>query len=288
MQMDPECVPCLLNRVLFETELSAPEKREQTMCESLKILSERFTPGVNSARLATEVHRRAYDILGDDDPYLELKKRSDEVAESLIPRAKEMIDSSEDRLRATVLCSIAGNVLDFGIGTGFDDPDSLIDAFDSLVSEGLNVDDLPKLRSQLREVQRILFLLDNCGEAVFDRLLIEELRKFDLDIVGVVKGEPILTDVTMDDGRRSSIVSKFDRVLSTGSFAVGVDVEHAGEDLRAEMEQTDLILSKGMANFESLSDLDYRPICYIMRAKCHPVANAIGASKGDNVVRVYE
>jgi uncharacterized protein with ATP-grasp and redox domains len=92
----------------------------------------------------------------------------------------------------------------------------------------------------------------------------------------------------MEDVRRSGTVDTFDEVITTGMFAVGVDVHRMGDRLRREMEEADLIISKGMANFESLSDAPYRPIAYLMKAKCAPVADAVGAKEGDNVVRLVE
>jgi damage-control phosphatase, subfamily I len=286
--MDPECVPCLLRRVIFETELVAPERTLDVMKASLFILDRGFGERVNSARLSTEVHRRVYDLIGSQDPYHGLKLRADQVVSSLVPRAEELIDRSEDRLRTALLCSIAGNVLDFGIGKGFDDPEDLVPAFDSIVAQGLNVDDMPSLRRLLERAESILYLLDNCGEAQFDKLVVREIKRMGVEVKGVVKGAPVLTDVTMEDAERISLLKLFDHTLSTGMFAVGLDLERMDDRLCHEMEDADLILCKGMANFEALSDCDYRPIAFVMRAKCNPVARAVGARKDDNVVRVYE
>jgi hypothetical protein len=288
MQMDPECVPCLLRRVVFETDLVAPERSMDVMRDSLETLCGGFSSGVNSAELATEVHRRAYSVMGSSDPYEELKGRADEVAMSLLPRAEEFIDGSGDRLRAAAMCAIAGNVMDFGIGKGFDDPADLVDAFDSIVRQPLGIDDLERVRELLVSAKRVLYMLDNCGEQVFDKLLVREIQSLGVEVVGVVKGEPVLTDVTRRDAERSSIMEQFDRTVDTGTFAIGVSLERMGDDLREEMSRADLIIAKGMANFEALSEREVRPIAYIMRAKCWPVARSIGASKDDNVVRLYE
>src|SRR5512138_3398698 len=109
MEMTPECVPCLLGRVIFEVDLCAHDKSRKAVRDSLKILSEGFEPGANSAELATRVHQRVYHVIGCKDPYQELKVRSDEVATSLLPEAERFIKSSESRLEAIVLCAIAGN-----------------------------------------------------------------------------------------------------------------------------------------------------------------------------------
>jgi uncharacterized protein with ATP-grasp and redox domains len=288
VQFSPECVPCLLNRVLFETGLVDEGKQAETMRSSLRILASEYRPGMNSAALATKVHREAYRIVGSSDPYAELKRRSDAVAEALFPRAKRMVEASPDRLRTAALCAIAGNVLDFGIDIGLERPEDLSVMFDSLVADGLAVDDLAKMKEIASRSDRILYLLDNCGEVVFDRLLVAELQALGPKVIGVVKGEPILTDVTLADAKRSGIDQVFDRVLSTDSFAVGVDPSKIGLELRHELETAELIVAKGMANFESLSDERFGPIAYLLRAKCGPVARAIGARRNDNVVRAVD
>lgn len=287
MQIDPECVPCLLKRVIFETNLVAPDRSVEVMKECLSILAQRFDGRVNSARLATEVHAHAYRIIGSEDPYHELKVRADKAASMVVPRAEQFIEESTDRLRAALLCSIAGNMMDFGTGKGFDDPDELYRAFDSIVHQGLDVDDVPLLQRLLGEADEVVYLLDNCGEALFDKLVVREIKRLGVKVKGVVKGAPVLTDVTLEDAERESLHTVFDEILTTGMFAVGLDPEVMDESLCTEMENAELIISKGMANFEALSDYDFTPIAHVMRAKCWPVARAIGARKDDNVVRVY-
>lgn len=287
MEMAPECVPCLLGRVLFEVELCNPRKSGAAMKDALKVLKEGFEPGANSAEVATRVHQRAYQVMGCADPYLDLKIRSQEIARELFPRAQCLVESSSDRLEAAALAAIAGNVMDFGIA-GLDDPTALLRQFDAIIRQGLDVNDLSKVRQRLAGAKKVVYLLDNCGEDVLDTLLIREIRALGPWVIGVVKGEPILTDVTMEDLRRSGVDKEFDEVLTTGMFAVGVSVKGMGDRLRRELGEADLIISKGMANFESLSDAQFHPIAYLMRAKCRPVAEAVGARKDDNVLRMVE
>jgi uncharacterized protein with ATP-grasp and redox domains len=177
--------------------------------------------------------------------------------------------------------------MDFGIA-GLEDPTEILREFDSIVRQGLGVNDLPLVRAKLERARKVVYLLDNCGEDVLDALLVREIKALGPMVIGVVKGEPILTDVTMEDARRSGVVEEFDEVLTTGMFAVGLDANRMGDRLRREMEEADLIIAKGMANFESLGETRYRPIAFLMRAKCDPVAKALGAAKGDNVIRLYD
>ncbi|MDH7508773.1 MAG: ARMT1-like domain-containing protein [Methanomassiliicoccales archaeon] len=287
MQMDAECVPCLLGRVLYETRLCAPDRKEEVMVECLKTLCEKFRIGANSADVATHVHRRAYDLLCPD-PYKDLKRKSNLTALSMFERARSYVYSANDKLKAACLCSIAGNVLDFGIRASVEGPELFSNAFDSIVAQGLDVDDTPRMKRILEGADSVVYLFDNCGEIVFDKLLIEQIKSFGAKVIGVVKGEPILTDATREDAVETSVASLVDDLDTTGMFAIGINVLRMSAELRNKFEKADLIVSKGMANFEALSDYAFKPIAYILRAKCRPVARAIGARINDNVVRVVE
>jgi damage-control phosphatase, subfamily I len=286
MQIAADCVPCLLNRVLFETELVDPCLKDEAMGVAVKILADGFSQGMNSAALATKVHRAVYNAIGSADPYSELKERANQVAESLYPKAEAFVKSSADRLEAACLMSIIGNVLDFGLGIGYDEPEDLGRKFDALVGQGLGVNDVDKMRGLLVKGSTVVYLMDNCGEIVFDRLLVNELKGMGVRVVGVVKGEPILTDVTEADLRTTGMDRVFDACMTTGSFAIGIDTKLIGHALRDELERADLVISKGMANFESLSDQRYPRVAYLMRTKCRPVADAIGAREDQNVVKL--
>jgi uncharacterized protein with ATP-grasp and redox domains len=286
MEMTPECIPCLLGRVLFESELCAPHRAAEAMRDGLAVLHASYVPGANSAEVATKVHRKVYDVLGCDDPYAALKERSDQVAASLLDRARGFIDRSDDRLEAAVLVAIAGNVMDFGI-PGHDDPEQLRDDLDAILAQGLDVNDVDGMRRRLGPGRKVVYLTDNCGESVLDRLLVDEIRRTGATVIGVVKGAPVLTDVTMEEAPRAGLDKAFDQILTTGMFAVGLDVGRMDEELRSVLDDADIIIAKGMANYESLSDAGIGPIIYLMRAKCRPVAESIGARKGDNVARLF-
>ena len=285
MNMDPECVPCLLGRVFYQANLCNPESSYSSMKKALEMLSVEFTAGKNSADIATKVHRAAYDEMGVDDPYLELKIQSYNVASSILDEAKEFIASSENSLEAAVKVAIAGNVMDFGV-QGLTDPEHLSKNFSKLASQPLAVNDVKKAENFLGTGKKVLYLLDNCGEDVLDILLVRELQKAGTYVTGVVKGEPILTDVTMSDADRSGISRVFDKTISTEMFAVGVSVEKMKKELLDEINSADLIISKGMGNFEALSDSSIKPILYLFRAKCNPVAKAAGVLKNDNVAKL--
>jgi hypothetical protein len=197
------------------------------------------------------------------------------------------VASSKDPLLTAVSCSIAGNILDFGIRTDIKGPEELKERFGAIVSEGLAVNDLPRLRPFLKKGANVLFFADNCGEIVLDRLVWRQLRKKGVFLTLVVKGEPILTDATMSDVGELGLAREVDGVLDTGSFAVGVDFDRIPEALRRSLRECDLIISKGMANFESFSSSRWRPIAHLMRTKCAPCAAATGSPIDVNILKLW-
>ncbi|MCG7844999.1 MAG: ARMT1-like domain-containing protein [Methanomassiliicoccales archaeon] len=287
MEFSAECVPCLLRRILFQTRLVDPAKESEVMSSCLRLMAEEWEPGLNSARLSSKVHKLSYDLLGVDDPYAELKAEANRVAASLLPRARSMVDSSPDRLLKACQVAIAGNVMDFGIG-GFESPEELRSTFNSLAAEWPEPNDIGRMRELLEGAKEVVFLFDNCGEIVLDIPLLQELKGMGLRVVGVVKGRPIITDATWEDLSISGADQVLDDALTTGVFAIGVDLLAAPAELREVLSRADLVIAKGMANFEALSDSDVRPIVHLLRSKCQPVSQAIGTKKDRNVIKVFE
>jgi uncharacterized protein with ATP-grasp and redox domains len=287
MRMSPDCVPCLIGRVLFEAEEVDPDSSAKAVKTAAAMLGELFGDGVCSATVATQVHKEVYRLLGTKDPYLRLKKLSNKVALEIYPYAERLVARSKNPLRDAFLCGIIGNVLDFGIGTGFDNPVVLKKEFRNLVSQGLGHDDTPRIRTMLRSAKRVVYLGDNCGEIVLDRLALKELKKYDIDLTLVVKEEPILTDATHADISGLGIEKIVDKIVEAPGFAVGLDLAALKGPFGKMLRDADLVIAKGMANFESLSETDIAPIAYLLRTKCEPVADAMGLRKDINAVKLF-
>jgi uncharacterized protein with ATP-grasp and redox domains len=287
MEMDPQCVPCLIRRVLFEAEEAGGKRSVDAVCNASRTLGRLYGRGVCSATVATQVHRETYALLGTKDPYARLKKKSNQVALGLYPEAERFVRRSKDPLRDAFLCAVVGNVLDFGISTGFDEPSKLGSEFKNLIREGLGHDDTGRIKRLLKKSERVIYLADNCGEVVLDRLALKELKRFDLDLTMVVKEEPILTDATLKDIRGLGIERIADRIVEAPGFAVGVDLSRMDGAFGRLLREADLVIAKGMANFESLSETDIAPVAYLLRTKCDPVSRAMGLSKDINAVRLF-
>ena len=285
MEIMPECIPCLLKRILFQARLADNGTEFDALRAAMAAFSEGLREGRNSAEMATEVHKAAYRAMGVKDPYIRLKIRADEVAGEHIDDASEHISSSGDRIRAAILIASVGNVMDFGIGKAIDDPDEFRKEFRGLIGQGIGHDDTEAVKEILSRAKSVVYLFDNCGESQMDKLLIREIRKAGTRVTGVVRGEPILNDVTLSDAERIGLDKETDSLHTTSEFRIGINLDALTADLRNEMASADLIISKGMANFESLSDQDVPvPVAFILRSKCVPVADALGIPTGVNAV----
>jgi uncharacterized protein with ATP-grasp and redox domains len=243
---------------------------------------------VCSATVATEVHRETYKILGTKDPYKALKKKSNEVALELYPGAEKFVKASKNPLRDAFLCAVVGNVLDFGIGTGYDHPSKLKAEFKNLLAEGLEHDDTSRIKRLLAKADNVVYLGDNCGEIVLDRLALRQLKEFDIELTLAVKEEPILTDATRKDIAGLGMEKIVDRIVEVPGFAVGMDLRALKGPFGKLLRDADLIIAKGMANFEALSETDIMPAAYLLRTKCTPVADAMGLPKDINAVKLFE
>jgi len=280
MRITSECIPCLVKRISFEIDRVDPGLKGKVLPRISKMLEEAYVSGSNSALAATRVHEVAYRALGCD-PYAELKRRSTDVALSLLPRARKFISGSRDKFRAKVLVSIAGNALDFGIPGSASSPEALVDEFDSLLGSDF-IDQSRQLKKEAKALGKVLFLSDNCGEVILDRFLVEELSKF-ASVSIVAKDLPILTDATIEDVKHAGLDTWATQVLGTGPFAVGFDPIRLPTKVRALMKGS-LIVSKGMANYEALPRLPFPVKAYLlMRVKCVPIARSLKVKKGLNL-----
>jgi len=292
MKIKTECVPCLIKRIIFEAQECTKNKdiQTRTIKNACKRLSELYDPNMCSAEIATEVHKVAYETLGDPDPYLHLKKQSNKVAQSLVPKIEEYIKKSDDPLKTSIICSIIGNLMDFGISGGSATPDVVEKIFDEKYKEGLGYDDTEELKKLLKDSKNILLFTDNCGEIVFDKILCRELKNFNpnLNITLVVKGVPILSDAVMQDAKDLKFEEVVDEIRTTGCFAVGLDFSKLPSEVKTRLNYTDLIICKGMANYESFSETSYHPIVYLMRVKCNAIASSMSIPININAVKLYK
>lgn len=287
MKTCADCGPCLMKRVLFQSRLAGTGKEFEAVRRCMALYSELMGPTVCSAEIATEIHRLAYDTVDCDDPYHDMKIDADRIAGTFLGRAEEAVEESTDRFRTAVSAAIIGNIMDFGSGIAIDSPEEFGEIFDRLLAQKIGLDECDELKAAIERSETVLYAFDNCGESQFDKILIREIRSMGKRVVGVVKGAPILNDVTYEDAVRIGLDRELDSIVDTGAFAVGLPAEIKNPALLEELSRAGLLLAKGMANFESLSETDLPvPVAHLLKAKCLPVADSFGVPVGTNVVKV--
>jgi damage-control phosphatase, subfamily I len=284
MKVFPECIPCLTSRVLYEAKLSTNDVKTQLKAEEAAakaMCSTGFEGPI--ALLSTDVHRAVYRVLGNDDPYREVKRLANETAVKLLPTVRSNIQMSRDPFRSAVIAAIIGNTFDFGV-LGFDvATDDFEKEVATIYRHGLDIDDTDAIKALIEDV---VYIADNVGEIVYDGLLIEQLRKLGGHVTLVVRGGYILTDATMEDVWEFGLDKVADRVLTTGSNAIGINIDEISTELSEILPQASLIIAKGMANYEMLSEYPFKPVAYLMRVKCAPVAESVGAQVGDFIAKL--
>ncbi|HYC20868.1 MAG TPA: ARMT1-like domain-containing protein [Candidatus Bathyarchaeia archaeon] len=284
MQVFPECIPCLTSRVLYEAKLSSTDFAAQLKAEeaTIKTMCRMGFEGP-IALLSTEVHRAVYRILGDDDPYRHVKRLANETAVKLLPTVQSLIQTGSDPFRSAVIAAIIGNTFDFGV-LGFEvATDDFEEEVATIYRHGLDIDDTDAMKPLLNDV---VYVADNVGEIVYDGLLIEQMRKLGARVTLVVRGGPILTDATIEDVWEFGLDKVADEVITTGSNAIGIKLDEIPAELRDILPRASLIIAKGMANYEMLSEYPFKPVAYLMRVKCAPVARSVGARVGDFIARL--
>jgi uncharacterized protein with ATP-grasp and redox domains len=199
------------------------------------------------------------------------------MALDLYPELVDRVRNSQDPLDTAVRLSIAGNILDFGIK---DQVDSLRPTVEKVMAQDFAIHDMELLRERLNRADHILFLADNAGETVFDRVLIETLS---MPVTYGVKGGPILNDATCEDARAAGL-DQCATLLSSGVNAPGTILDLCSEAFRRAFQEAPLIIAKGQANYETLSEAGPRVFC-LLQVKCPVIARDIGAPVGSIVVR---
>jgi uncharacterized protein with ATP-grasp and redox domains len=279
MKITELCIDCLLSRVKLECTLchANPTLTDATMTECRKVMSEIRSAPLSHPQIASRIHRRAYDILGNPDPFAELKALGNKQAMEVCKEVCEDLST----FREFVIASVIGNTFDYGV-KGHTVEGNFSVFFQREFAQGLTIDDTDKIAPLC---SRVVYLSDNCGEIVFDRLLIEYLKTQGSHVTLAVKEAPILNDATLKDAQELGLDTLVDQITTNGGSAeIGICMENIPEDLRDAIAKCTIIIAKGMANFESLSELDnLPPVAYLMAAKCKPVADEVGVPVGSKI-----
>jgi uncharacterized protein with ATP-grasp and redox domains len=235
---------------------------------------------VSPPEIAQQVYRMVYEITGNNDPYLEAKKCANKSALSFYTHMKDIVNYSNDTLATACTLAIAGNAIDLGAQAEFG---SICSILEDNVGYQLDQEQYRKFKESVGQSSLILYLADNAGEIVFDRILIEQLLKMKkLKIVFVVREKPIINDATLDDALQVGI-NKMATIISNGSDAPATILSQCSPEMLHHYRAADLIISKGQGNYESLSGRS-KNIFFLFKVKCRVIARDSGLDVGSLVL----
>jgi uncharacterized protein with ATP-grasp and redox domains len=282
MKIHDRCYDCLLSRIEYECRLSTrDEEKIGRVLSRCRALLDVYRGSPHPASLvASAAHHLAYETLGDPDPYRRIKEASTREA----ARACRSVRRTLSGFREYALASVIANTFDYGVSSH-----RVTDDFETFYrnesGRGFLIDDTARMAELAGE---IVYFTDNAGEILFDRLFIGYLSAAGSRVTVAVKGSPILNDATLEDAERAGL-PRIARVTHTGSGDIGVDLEKIPGDLREALDRCTLVIAKGMANYEALTE--YRglpPTAYLMAVKCPTIAESVGVPEGSLVAMLDE
>lgn len=250
----------------------------EVISEIFKLLAREYKKDANSNWTGSKVHRLIKELTKCEDPYKLQKKQSNEMALNLMSDVNDIL-KNDDSLETCVKIAIVGNIIDFGAYTINTDFESLIK---ENLKKDLRINQTDLLEESLNKHDKVLYLVDNAGEIVFDRILLNKIKSYGLDITLAVKEKPIVNDACMEDALEAGL-DEFAKIVSTGEETVGVVYQEFSDEFREIFDDADFIISKGLGNFEGLTEIDLKgkDVFYLACAKCPVSANLIGVDLGD-------
>lgn len=291
MKVEAECAACIVNRGAAEVKEATtnPALQFRAMMELLHLLSKEFKPSAVPADLGTKRDRLIKRVTGNNDPYKRNKRICNENALKLLPYARKFVEegyTQQDRFKRACLCAIIGNIMEFHIpGHKF----TFSGLWKSLKEAGkdLAIDDIGEIYEVAGNSRVALYLTDNAGEIVFDTLLVEQLKNMGLSVIVAVKGAPVINDATLEDVEISGMDKIADKVITTGTDAVGLSPKEVSAEFQSVYDSVDMVFAKGMGYAETLTEYKLRkPHALLFRTKCDPVANFFAVPREKNVAKL--
>ncbi|WP_459537555.1 damage-control phosphatase ARMT1 family protein [Methanobrevibacter sp.] len=280
MKISYECGPCFLRQAKEALDLSTDDEalKMEIMGDIFKFLSRNFESGTNSNSTGSAMHKMIIERTGCRDPYYNEKIQGNEIALRYLPEVEKIL-RDDDSLENYVKISIIGNILDFGAFTLDDDIESVIR---QSLKKDLVIKDVEEFENALKTNDKVLYLVDNTGEIVFDKLLLNKIKDYDLDITIAVKSQPILNDATKKEALEAGL-DEFGEIVEIGCGTVGYVDSEISQEFREIFNSHKFIISKGMGNYEGLTEIDLqdKDVFFLLCAKCNTISKDIGVNLHD-------
>ncbi len=280
MKTTYDCIPCFIRQALDAVRLAtSDEKIHEQVLRGVLAAASKMDLDQSPPVMGQYIHKTIRELSGHDDPYKKIKDRFNNFSLKLYPDLKQRIQSSSNPMDTAVRIAIAGNIIDFGVNAKIDRSmifDTIEQALSAQVFGNIEV-----LCDSIDSAENILYLGDNCGEIVFDRLLIEQLPVD--NVTFVVRGGPIINDATIADARATGM-TELVNVIDNGSDIPGTVLEKCSKEFRECFAHSDLIIAKGQGNYETLSNCE-KNIFFLLKAKCPVISGHMGCEQGSFIVK---
>jgi len=281
MRIFLDCIPCFIRQALDAARLATDDMQihEQVVRKVLRLAAE-LDMSQSPPAIGQQIHSLIRNLVSSDDPYRKIKRQFNNLALELYSELRQQIANSNDRLETAIRLAIAGNIIDLGVNSSVNESDLHKAISESLAADFDNLQMEP-FRDAIGQAEEILYLADNAGEIVFDRLLIEQLPVEKITVV--VKGSPVINDATMEDADVAGL-ARIVEVIDNGSDGPGTILETCSQSFRDRFEDADLIIAKGQGNYETLSEVD-KNMFFILKVKCPVLAGDFGCEVGKMILR---
>jgi damage-control phosphatase, subfamily I len=278
MSIYPECIPCIVKQSLYAARI-AKINDEKIQMEIMKQVAKEIN-NIEKYETAPEFSGKIQSLVknfsGIDDPYEEIKEINLQRALKFIPYLKTYIDSSDDKLREAVRVAILGNIIDLGANPDF----NLEDEINRISSNNIVLDDYFVFKEKVLKADYILYIGDNAEEALFDKLLIEQLQV--QKIIFAVRDNPILNDITFEVARKIGI-DQYAEIILSGSKIAGTNLKETNKIFKEYFYNAPVVIAKGQGNYETLENCS-REIFFMFKVKCDTIAKHSGYEVGKSVL----
>jgi uncharacterized protein with ATP-grasp and redox domains len=272
MKITFNCVPCIVNNYLrlVKNGLIPGAQQEMILRQLLEFLS-KVDYDQSPPVLGKKLQHLLCEFTRNPDPYKKLKQKYNEMISTLYPDLKRAVEASADPFDMAMRLAIIGNVIDFGSQYQLD----VFETIESALDAKLALDDSHHLKKALYAAKTVLYIGDNAGEIVLDRLFLETINH--PNVYFVVRGGTAINDATLEDAM-SVGMDKYAKVITTGDDAPGIVWETASAAFKRVFAQANVVISKGQGNFEGLSNIEHN-IYFLLVVKCDLIAEQIGVKE---------
>jgi uncharacterized protein with ATP-grasp and redox domains len=254
--------------------------RYRALKEVIRYLNDMDLCQMNHVKIGSDVHRTVKEITGNLDPYRQLKRLSNSMALEWLAKLEKELGNNLPFMPAVSIAA-AGNMIDYGAMKTHETPKTL---FEKALKGKLDSRKVEEAKQFVKESRQVLYLCDNAGEIAFDKLLVSAIRSLGPEVTVVVRGGPIMNDVTLEDAYEVGMIT-LAKTISTGTAISGILLDESSPEFQDAFDRSDLIISKGQGNMESLIDIRRKRITiYILKVKCNLIANHLKSEIGSTEI----